>query len=113
MNLQIALPFLSLALFVLLAARMLRAKKVLNRSKAGAKEQVVDVRSPDEFAQGHAQKSRNIPLDLLEKQLHTLDPLRPVIVCCASGARSQRALDLLKKRGFKDVKNAGSWRNIR
>ena len=75
--------------------------------------QIVDVRSPAEFAAGHASGSRNIPLGELERGATDLDPNRWVIVCCASGARSAIARRMLSRRGFSRVLNGGSWRNLR
>ena len=75
--------------------------------------QVVDVRGPAEFAGGHAPGSLNIPLPELDQRAGELDPKRWVIVCCASGTRSAMARRRLLKRGFDQVLNAGSWRNLR
>src|ERR1017187_7524167 len=74
--------------------------------------QVVDVRSPDEFAAGHATGSRNIPLSDLDRGAKTLDPNRWVVVCCASGTRSGIARRALQRSGFTKVLNGGSWRNL-
>jgi phage shock protein E len=78
--------------------------------KSGA--QIVDVRSPDEFAVGHAAGSRNIPLGDLQAGTEDLDPNRWIIVCCASGTRSGMARRWLLRHGFRQVLNAGSWRNL-
>ncbi len=72
---------------------------------------VVDVRSTGEFAAGSRPGSVNIPLDELEKRAGELDKEKPVILCCASGARSGAALHILKRLGFKNVVNAGPWQN--
>lgn len=74
--------------------------------------QVVDVRTPGEFAAGHAPVSQNIPLQELGQGTRDLDRNRWVIVCCASGARSGMARRMLHKQGFARVLNAGSWRNL-
>ena len=74
--------------------------------------QMVDVRSPAEFAAGHAAGSVNIPLPELEQGARTLDPNRWVIVCCASGTRSAIAGRQLRGLGFSRVLNGGSWRNL-
>jgi phage shock protein E len=74
--------------------------------------QVVDVRSPDEYASGHATGSRNIPLSDLDRGAKTLDPNRWIIVCCASGTRSGIARRALQRSGFTKVLNGGSWRNL-
>jgi rhodanese-related sulfurtransferase len=74
--------------------------------------QVVDVRGPGEYAAGHAPGSVIIPLAELDQRAAELDPKRWVIVCCASGTRSAMARRRLRKQGFGQVLNAGSWRNL-
>ena len=68
---------------------------------------VVDVRTPDEFAGGSILGARNLPLDGLAGRLAELARYksRPVIVVCQSGARSGRALTLLRKDGYAEVYN--------
>lgn len=72
---------------------------------------IVDVRSSGEFMSGANPASISIPLDRLEKEASHLDSSKPVILCCASGTRSAMAASLLKKKGFKQITNAGSWNN--
>ena len=75
--------------------------------------QVVDVRSPGEFAGAHAEGSVNIPLDEITLRATELDPQKWVVVFCASGTRSALARRKLKGLGFGKVVNAGSWRSLR
>ena len=72
---------------------------------------VVDVRSPAEHAAGARPGSLNIPLGDLERRAGELDASKPVVLCCASGTRSAMAAGILKRRGFKEVVNAGPWTN--
>jgi len=72
---------------------------------------VVDVRSPGEFKQGSRPGSLNIPLNEIQNRLGELDKGKPVILCCASGARSGMAAGILKQNGFVSVVNAGPWTN--
>jgi rhodanese-related sulfurtransferase len=74
--------------------------------------QVIDVRSPQEFAGGHAAGSINIPLQELNARMGEIDRQRAVVVCCASGTRSGMAKRMLEQNGFATVFNAGSWRQI-
>lgn len=74
--------------------------------------QVVDVRSPQEFAQAHVRGSRNIPLNQLLIRAIELDRDKPIVVCCASGARSSVAKDILERAGFPSVHNAGPWQSL-
>lgn len=73
---------------------------------------VVDVRTAEEFARGSLPGSLNIPLDALAGRLDELDRSKPILLCCASGARSAWALRLLQKEGFTDAHNAGAWRRL-
>jgi phage shock protein E len=70
---------------------------------------VLDVRTPGEFQDGHAQGARNIPLASLKDRLAELDPGTPVLACCASGMRSGSACRILLRAGFKEVHNLGPW----
>ena len=72
---------------------------------------VVDVRSPAEFATGSGKNSTNLPLDTLDKTADKLDRENDVTLCCASGTRSGMAAFILMRKGFREVINAGPWRN--
>ena len=74
--------------------------------------QVVDVRTKAEFGSGSHPKAINIPLDQLQNRVGELDRNRPILVCCESGSRSGFAVSFLKKAGFTEVANLGSWRRI-
>lgn len=74
--------------------------------------QIIDVRTPQEYKDGHIKKSVNIPLDKLNGQLKKISKNKPVITCCASGMRSSSAKSILQKAGY-DVHNGGSWTNLR
>jgi len=74
--------------------------------KAGAL--IVDVRTPDEFADEAYPKAVNIPLSILPAKLDQLGPKdKPIVLYCASGARSAQAARFLQKAGFSNVVNAG------
>lgn len=70
---------------------------------------LLDVRTKEEYRQGHADPSINIPLDTLVANLSGLDRDRPIVAVCQSGMRSGSAVSLLKRKGFKDVYNGGCW----
>lgn len=74
---------------------------------------LLDVRTKEEYRQGHASNSINIPLDNLNSNLSKLKKDKTIITVCASGMRSGSAAGLLKKNGFADVYNGGSWTNFR
>jgi rhodanese-related sulfurtransferase len=74
--------------------------------------QVVDVRTRAEF-QSHAHpRCINIPLDQLAARAGELDRTRPVLVCCETGGRSGIGVSVLKRAGFSEVANLGSWRRL-
>ncbi len=74
--------------------------------KAGAK--IVDVRTPEEFNEEAYPNAVNIPVDEMQARLSEFgDKNAPLIVYCASGARSAYAARLLKNAGYADVVNAG------
>jgi glyoxylase-like metal-dependent hydrolase (beta-lactamase superfamily II)/rhodanese-related sulfurtransferase len=67
--------------------------------------QVIDVRRPGEYADGHVPGAVPAPLDRLPEEAARLDPSRPTAVICAGGYRSSAATSLLAPRGFKDLRN--------
>ncbi len=73
---------------------------------------LVDVRSPAEFATGHLDGARNVPVGEIARRAKELGPAdRPVIVYCASGTRSALAKRALVNAGFAQVYNLGSMGN--
>ncbi len=62
--------------------------------------QLVDVREPDEFAQGHVPGARLIPMGQLTGRMSEIDRDEPVYVLCASGNRSSAMTDLLVASGY-------------
>jgi rhodanese-related sulfurtransferase len=87
------------------------AVRLMNREKGA----LIDVREPAEFAAGHAVGSRNIPLGALPgaKELPSNKAL-PLLIMCATGARSGRAAALLRKAGYEKATviagGMGAWR---
>lgn len=65
---------------------------------------VIDVRSREEYAEGHIPGSTNVPLN--ELPAAALDPEKPLFLYCHSGARSRRASQWLQQRGYR-VTNLG------
>ncbi len=79
---------------------------VRDKIKAGAK--IIDVRSPGEFADEAYPGAINIPLNILPSKVEELGPKdKPIVLYCASGARSASAARFLVQAGFADVVNAG------
>ena len=81
------------------------AVQLINREKAV----VVDVCEASEFATGHVTGAKNIPLGELEAKLPGMvkNKALPVILVCASGARSSRGVAIAKKLGYEQVQALG------
>lgn len=73
---------------------------------------LVDVRTEDEFSEGHVDGSTNIPLDQLASQLEKFKGKDQIIVFCRSGNRSGQAKMILEQNGFKNVINGGTWQDV-
>ena len=70
--------------------------------------QVVDVRTPQEFAAGHIKGARNVDFrspDFEKNIAKAVKKRKTVLVYCRSGKRSLNAMNLMVKNGFKDVYN--------
>jgi rhodanese-related sulfurtransferase len=67
--------------------------------------QLIDVREPDEVAQGTIAGAVNIPLAQIPGRLDELDRERRVVLLCRSGNRSGQAAEFLTRAGFTDVVN--------
>ena len=73
---------------------------------------LLDVRSPGEFASGHLDGARNVPIGEIGQHTSELgDSSRPIVVYCASGARSAMAKRTLRSAGFSSVYNLGAMSN--
>lgn len=70
---------------------------------------VIDVRSEREFQATAVQGAINLPLAQLELRIREVvaDEATPIVLYCASGARSDIACMILKQMGYADVRNAG------
>ena len=72
----------------------------------------VDVRSAAEFAGANAPGTINIPLQELGRRLGEIPKSSPVVLCCASGTRSGMAKLMLRKNGYLNVHNIGTWSKL-
>ena len=66
---------------------------------------VLDVRTPEEYNEGHIPNATLIPVQELENRLGELDKNTAYLVVCRSGNRSVTASEILVENGFKKVKN--------
>jgi rhodanese-related sulfurtransferase len=81
--------------------------RVMSRSPDS---QIVDVRSPEEFATGHIMGARSVPLDRIEGAdayevlcRAGISPDRPLYLACHAGLRAQRAAEHLREQGIAAV----------
>jgi phage shock protein E len=87
------------------AEARLSPQALRDRLAAEAHLQLVDVRTPQEFAEGHLKGAKNIPLDSLEARLGELAKDQPLALYCRSGRRSATALGLVHARGFEQAQH--------
>lgn len=66
---------------------------------------LVDVRTPDEYALGTIPGAINIPLDNLRERLADIPENKPVYLFCGVGLRGYLASNILKSKGYPDVRN--------
>jgi NADPH-dependent 2,4-dienoyl-CoA reductase/sulfur reductase-like enzyme/rhodanese-related sulfurtransferase len=76
-------------------------KRVDNRETL----QIVDVRTPAEYAAGHLAGSLHIPIDELRDRICELDPQKETVVYCRVGFRGYLAALILQHHGFEHVLN--------
>jgi len=72
---------------------------------ANGELQLVDVRTPEEFEEGHVMNAINIDYKgaAFEKEIEALDKTKPVMVYCRSGRRSAKGCEVLKSQGFTEI----------
>lgn len=78
---------------------------VKRMSRDGQDVIIVDVREPHEAEIADMPKDKLIPLGDLPARMHELDSADEIVLYCRSGARSARALRLLREAGFTRLKN--------
>ncbi len=66
---------------------------------------LIDVREPHEYQIARIPGAKLIPLGELPKHLNELNQDAEIVAHCKTGGRSQKAVDLLKQNGFKNVRN--------
>lgn len=72
--------------------------------------QILDVRTPEEYAEAHIEGAKNIDIyrpDFMSEAEKSLSKSRPVYVYCRSGRRSLDAAEKLAKKGFRVINLEG------
>jgi rhodanese-related sulfurtransferase len=84
-------------------AKETQAARLHEEMAQGGKLLVIDVRTPKEYAAGHAAGALNVPLEELAKKIHAMDVSKDttIVTMCEHGGRSSRAALELRKMGYK------------
>lgn len=92
-----------LANFFFLSSTLIQAKTIW-----------IDVRSPEEFVQGHVAGAVNIPVDeILQRISQTaIDKTDIILLYCRSGNRSAIAQNILLKAGYRNAQNIGGFADL-
>ena len=69
---------------------------------------IIDVRTPEEFSNGHLEESINYEWQEIALKIRDIDKNEKIYLYCRSGNRSQKATNILVDLGYKDVTNLGS-----
>ena len=83
-----------------------------SKSSSGAKSFLVDVRTPEEFAEGSVNDAVNIPLNEIGSRIKEFEDKDEIIVFCRSGNRSSQAQRILQQNGIQHVVNGGTWQQV-
>jgi phage shock protein E len=87
------------------------AMNTLTEILRSGKATIIDVRTPAEFIRANAAGSVNIPLQDIPRRIKDLERMENIVLCCASGMRSQEATAILRRHGISAI-NGGSWMDI-
>lgn len=80
--------------------------RLLSDPKSGIR--LVDVRTAEEYADGHIPGAELLPYDEIEARFMDSDKDRPIVVYCRSGRRSSIAANDLRKMGYTNVSDFGA-----
>lgn len=75
---------------------------------------LVDVRTEQEYSQGHLDNAMLIPHDQIASRISELgsDKERQIVLYCRSGGRAGKAEQVLRENGFSNVLNAGGYEGM-
>ncbi|MBC7536656.1 MAG: rhodanese-like domain-containing protein [Ferruginibacter sp.] len=75
---------------------------------------IIDVRTPEEFTEGHFPNAINIPLDQVAQRIEEFRKMKkPIIAYCRSGNRSGAAVSILKQNGIAEAINGGGLDDLK
>jgi len=75
----------------------------------------IDVRTPEEYGQGHLKDAANIPLQEFAERIQSAVPDKNAAVhlYCRSGRRSGQAEQIMRELGYKNVTNQGGYEDLK
>ena len=82
-------------------------QKIYNQNIRNINYQILDVRTPQEYFQGHIPGAKNIDFysSNFKEELNKLDKNKTYMIYCRSGHRSGETLKIMKELGFKNIIN--------
>ena len=85
--------------------KMIEATGFAEKINTTQKPQILDVRTPEEFTQGHIDDAVNVNWlgDNFVADAKKFDKTKPIFVYCKSGNRSKKATEKLNELGFKNI----------
>ena len=73
---------------------------------------ILDVRTQEEWDEGHIENSKHIVLNLIPLEIEQIKSWqKPIVAVCRSGGRSGQAAQFLAQNGV-EVINGGPWQNV-
>ena len=109
-----------LALFAVIAYKLISRKLQLRGHEINSRDMLVrysdapymiDVRTPDEYRQGHIPGVTLLPLNELGRRYKEIPQDKEVFIICRSGSRSAEAVIWLLKKGYDQVFNISGGMN--
>ncbi|HYF94078.1 MAG TPA: rhodanese-like domain-containing protein [Symbiobacteriaceae bacterium] len=81
------------------------AEDFLKKFKAGEKMLVIDVRTEEEYGEGHVPGSKLVPLQTIEQGIEKYPKEQEIYLICRSGNRSAQAYTILRNMGYTKLHN--------
>ncbi|RQP08677.1 MAG: rhodanese-like domain-containing protein [Chryseobacterium sp.] len=100
-------------IFALLLVFTLSACAVQDTGSATKDAFLVDVRTPEEFAEGSVPGAVNIPIEVLPENIDRFRGKGNVVVFCRTGNKAGKAKKILDEAGIKNVRNGGTWKEVK
>ena len=81
--------------------------ELMQRIKAKHAQLILDVRSPEEYKEGHVPGAINIPYDQIDSRLAEIGSYKnkDVVLYCVSGGRAEKAANILQSAGFSKLQH--------